>query len=261
MKKCTKCLIEQPLENFHVQRRARDGRREICKACRTLSYHNNIDASKAYERKRYANNREEQLARKKEARKQNGDALRAKEKAKRDQWSPEKRVTIAIKSKAWRVNNRERWLATCREYNRTHREEKNAYERQRRKDKPEWEKSKRHTRRARAKAGGKFTPSEWRKLVAFYGGKCLCCRKKPDKLTPDHVVPLCKSGQNTIENIQPLCKQCNIDKGRLIIDHRKRKPGWFRSTINPQSNHEPHRIKGRPAANDVGGGRGGRLGP
>ena len=28
----------------------------------------------------------------------------------------------------------------------------------------------------------------------------------------DHVLPLCKGGPDTIENTQPLCRQCHIDK-------------------------------------------------
>lgn len=33
MKTCTKCRVEQHLDEFHASRRARDGRRGICKLC------------------------------------------------------------------------------------------------------------------------------------------------------------------------------------------------------------------------------------
>ena len=60
---------------------------------------------------------------------------------------------------------------------------------------------------------GKWTKQEWVDLCAQYGYRCLCCGLKT-KLTLDHVIPLCKGGDNTIGNIQPLCLTCNLKKNR-----------------------------------------------
>jgi 5-methylcytosine-specific restriction endonuclease McrA len=77
-----------------------------------------------------------------------------------------------------------------------------------------------HRRRARKKSvDGTFTAQEWIDLCNFYNNRCLCCGEQ-DKLTVDHVIPIICDGQNTIDNIQPLCGSCNSRKGTKIIDYR-----------------------------------------
>ncbi len=51
------------------------------------------------------------------------------------------------------------------------------------------------------------------------GNKCLRCGTK-ENLTIDHIVPLVLGGRNRVENFQTLCKGCNEDKGREVIDYR-----------------------------------------
>jgi hypothetical protein len=46
----------------------------------------------------------------------------------------------------------------------------------------------------------------------------LCGYERP--LTPDHVVPVTLGGPNTIDNIQPLCRPCNMAKYRTPADYR-----------------------------------------
>jgi 5-methylcytosine-specific restriction endonuclease McrA len=62
--------------------------------------------------------------------------------------------------------------------------------------------------------GGSFTADDWELMKAEYGYRCPCCnRKEPNiKLTVDHITPISEGGKNLIENIQPLCKQCNSKK-------------------------------------------------
>lgn len=78
----------------------------------------------------------------------------------------------------------------------------------------------RHARKA--KAGGSFTLQEWQALCAYYDYTCLRCgRQEPDiELTVDHVVPLSQGGRNSIENLQPLCRACNLSKHAKTIDYR-----------------------------------------
>jgi len=72
-------------------------------------------------------------------------------------------------------------------------------------------------------ADGSHTKSEWlNKLKQF--SICPGCNRKwdeipnrPDKRykfvwTKDHIVPLNKNGTDSIDNLQPLCYQCNFGK-------------------------------------------------
>lgn len=61
-----------------------------------------------------------------------------------------------------------------------------------------------------------------RHLRALYGRTCLACgRREPHiRLTVDHVIPLSWGGTNALDNLQPLCSECNLDKGAQTIDYR-----------------------------------------
>lgn len=65
-----------------------------------------------------------------------------------------------------------------------------------------------------AKMRGDHTDGEWRLLVINCGDKCACCgifrtELIGQTLTRDHIVPISMGGSNAIENIQPLCRNCN----------------------------------------------------
>lgn len=70
---------------------------------------------------------------------------------------------------------------------------------------------------------GKHTYKEWSELKEEYHFTCPCCkRKEPEiKLTEDHIIPISMGGHNNIENIQPLCGQCNSKKYKQSIKYEK----------------------------------------
>ena len=117
------------------------------------------------------------------------------------------------KFRSWAAANRER----VREYNRS---AKAKAAKNRRSRTPKGRISRKlgqHRRRARmTQAGGSFTAREWQALCRQYRFRCPACGKRV-KLTVDHITPISKGGTNYIDNIQPLCAQCNRTKRANLI--------------------------------------------
>lgn len=81
---------------------------------------------------------------------------------------------------------------------------------------------KRHRRRAAVKcAEGQLTEEEWQSIKDKYGHRCCKCGAD-GKLTIDHVIPICKGGSLSADNIQPLCRSCNCAKGARSDDYRNK---------------------------------------
>lgn len=64
---------------------------------------------------------------------------------------------------------------------------------------------------------GSHSLSEWNLLKDKFNQSCAICLIKT-KMTKDHIIPLSKGGSDYIENIQPLCKNCNSKKHNKIIN-------------------------------------------
>ncbi len=110
--------------------------------------------------------------------------------------------------KTWRKANRKRAIDYSKRYRKEH---------------PEQPIVDRQKRRARiSKVGGSFSGEQWLELKKLFNWTCyMCFRKEPViQLTVDHKIPLSKGGTNNIDNIQPLCHNCNSSKRTNI---------WFAS--------------------------------
>lgn len=72
--------------------------------------------------------------------------------------------------------------------------------------------------RPNAKAARNFR----KKWYNFYGFHCAYCTVDcSDKPTIDHILPLCKGGGNTIDNLVIACYKCNREKGDKLLDEFK----------------------------------------
>jgi hypothetical protein len=56
--------------------------------------------------------------------------------------------------------------------------------------------------------------NEWIRIKQQFGNRCTHCGQQEPavKLSPDHRVPRSRGGDNSPENMQPLCEQCNNQK-------------------------------------------------
>jgi len=124
------------------------------------------------------------------------------------------------RSRKWRQLNAEYNITRMAKWHEDHKDRALERNRQWRKENPEKRKVTKHRRYARQQnAKGSFTPEQWALLLSFYGNKCLCCGSSDD-ICADHVISLKVGGENTIENLQPLCRRCNSRKRTKHIDYR-----------------------------------------
>ena len=54
---------------------------------------------------------------------------------------------------------------------------------------------------------------EWDWLLQQYDYCCAYCGQPGGSLSPDHIIPLARGGANTMSNIAPACRACNLHKG------------------------------------------------
>ena len=84
----------------------------------------------------------------------------------------------------------------------------------------------------------RYIPPRVRKAVLEkYNFTCIYCGSK-EKLEIDHIIPLSSKGTNETDNLQVLCKVCNISKSayKTISEKRKRKIEFY-SHIRQSCSH------------------------
>ena len=72
----------------------------------------------------------------------------------------------------------------------------------------------------RAKLRGvvcELTPEQWTAVLNAHGNACVYCGDS-HKLTMDHLVPISRGGNHTIDNVVPSCKSCNSSKHDRTLD-------------------------------------------
>lgn len=82
----------------------------------------------------------------------------------------------------------------------------------------------RSARMSDARKRGTHSEEEWNSLVFFHNGQCAKCHSSETVMMKDHIKPLHQGGDDSIENLQPLCYRCNHAKGSDCTDYRL--DGW-----------------------------------
>lgn len=152
--------------------------------------------------------------------KRHADKIREQERA---YWSKNKEKKKEKGARSYQKNRSKR-LATMRDYHKVHRNERIDKVKEWRKNNPGRAAHNNSMSRARSfGADGSYSLGDWETLKKQYGHKCPHCgRSEPEiKLTRDHIIPLSRGGSNFIENIQPLCGDCNRRKHAKMPDEAK----------------------------------------
>lgn len=177
-KQCSKCQETKPLALFYKQKWCALGVRPECKACSYKACRDRFDPTKhrVYTRRYRSKN--------------------------------------PTKDREYYEKNKAILIPKMVEYNRKNRDAYNAKLRKWRKENPDKVQVWVRNRRARVKGLiGSHTIQDILDLMKSQKGLCVYCRcdiKK--KYQVDHITPVSAGGRNDKQNLQLLCKQCNLDK-------------------------------------------------
>jgi 5-methylcytosine-specific restriction endonuclease McrA len=121
----------------------------------------------------------------------------ARARAKRDGAAATKRKN------EWAANNRDKVKKIQKRWNDKNRHKINAYA---------------ANRRALLFGAGQHTGEDIKQLYQSQDGNCGICEKRLGRWHVDHIVPISKGGLNTKDNLQLLCKTCNLRKGAKSLE-------------------------------------------
>lgn len=72
-----------------------------------------------------------------------------------------------------------------------------------------------------ARLRGTHSDAEWEEMLRACDYRCVRCGGLCDpRPTKDHIIPIYLGGSDSIENLQPLCRECNAGKGTDTTDWR-----------------------------------------
>lgn len=61
---------------------------------------------------------------------------------------------------------------------------------------------------------GTHTSEQWDEILRLVGFRCVRCGCRPEpRPCKDHIVPICRGGSDHVDNLQPLCRECNTSQG------------------------------------------------
>lgn len=124
--------------------------------------------------------------------------------------------------------------AHAREWRSANLEKANALAERSRNHPDAWFRRKAYTATAKAKKVGvksTLTPKDVKRLFGLYRGLCAYCARAADQI--DHVIPLARSGANTVGNVLPCCGGCNSSKHTsLLVEWRAHSVGAGRSRLH-----------------------------
>jgi 5-methylcytosine-specific restriction endonuclease McrA len=71
----------------------------------------------------------------------------------------------------------------------------------------------RNQRLLEARERGTHTEDDWEQLLCHFNYRCVKCGCYPEgRPCKDHIVPICDGGSDGLDNLQPMCRECNTGK-------------------------------------------------
>lgn len=190
MKMCRKCTIAKPENEFYRDTTATDGLRGACKECIKAARRHYVAIHRERVKADNAIYRQSDGGKAVRKRLNRSRSQTPEFKAYQTQWSKTE------KGKACRRRRVNRFAKTSKG---------NAANKRRH-----------ATRRGRlAGIESTLTADQWLQILADHDNACAYCGTAFDDITPatqDHVIPISKGGNHSIENVVPACKRCNSSK-------------------------------------------------
>lgn len=142
---------------------------------------------------------------------------RAKATNARNRKKPSHKARKRAYDQAYAKANHDKRQAYIAKYNAENAEKLSAYHRAKRQRRKSYYLDCSRRYRARKKgAMGKHTAAEVKALVAEHDNKCgYGCGRIVDCL--DHIIPLSKGGEDSVDNLLPACAPCNLSKGAKSV--------------------------------------------
>lgn len=209
---CTKCNEYKNINDFRKHKRRKDGHSSSCRSCDT-------ERDKLY----YAKNKSNILEKQKEFRENNKDIVA--ERKKREYENNKERY--AERNKLWHNENKERVNENSRNWSKRNKKKRAEHRKKWRmnnKDKIYSYGLKRRSYKQKVS----FVTHERIEILERYNYTCQCCGIRvhdrstghwntPDKAHIDHIIPVSKGGNSELDNLQLLCRTCNLSKSDKII--------------------------------------------
>jgi 5-methylcytosine-specific restriction endonuclease McrA len=206
-KTCSKCRKLTPLENFRIDRSAKDGRQSACKPCQKNYYQANAETIKAKSKKYRADNIDKVREQQRVYHLNNAE----KKKATARKWYADNLQRARELRRRTYDRDPERWINKTAEWKKANRSRAN-----------QSDLNSAHTRRARINSGKSFDISLG-EMTKLRSQNCVYCGEK-NSIELDHVIPLSRGGSHSIGNLVAACRTCNASKGsKTIMEWRKRK--------------------------------------
>jgi len=215
-KKCTECGAVYPatLEFFNKEKRGKFGLSAKCKECLNKYQKQYREENPEYY-KQYRQENKEQIA---EHQKQYYQDNKEHRLEYSKQWQKDNKEQVAERKKQYREDNKERIAEYAKQYKQDNKEQILEYNKQWQKDNKELVNAKNAKRRAikRGVTVENFTAQD---VLDMWGTVCHICFDPIDlnDWHMDHVYPLSKGGEHSLNNVKPSHPKCNMVKGASII--------------------------------------------